>query len=54
MVLCIGLGFKVLVNEGADEGVESAVLLSSVCVRVYGGVRIGLADLLLETGFVVL
>ena len=45
--------FEVLENEGADEGVEGAVLLSFACGRVYGGVQVGLADLLLETRLVV-
>lgn len=49
MVLC----FDVLVNHGADEGVEGAVLLSFARVRVYGGLRVGFADLFLEAGFVV-
>ena len=40
-----------MINEGVDESVESAVI-ASLYVRVYRGIRVKLADLLLETRFV--
>lgn len=47
------LNFEFLVDEGTDECVEGAVLLSLARGLVYGSLRVWLADLFLEARFVV-
>ena len=44
-VLCL----QDVINEGTDEGVESAVLLAAMRVRIDGRLRVRPADLLGET-----